>query len=305
MKRIAEGIRRHCSDELEPFAESIAELGKEEVEKLQEYAVPAENAKQVAEHHGEPFLVRYRGVSASTPEGEQADSGECALCTPYLLGQQSQAVAKDVSESPVPTIATRGAIGLYSPSAFVMPRNGAYGGLHSNKTYTPGSRPLHTVTAKNTDGYLVRPYLVPNYGEREGQRPRTHEIDDPLPTVTATGSQPHVTTPHLISYHGNDDSVPLDRPLPTVTTRDRFALIVPEMFPVGMDIHYRMLQPRELAAAMGFPPEYQFAGNKTERTKQIGNAVAVNTAKALCKRLLTSQTPDLHTYAEEEVEADD
>jgi DNA (cytosine-5)-methyltransferase 1 len=108
-----------------------------------------------------------------------------------------------------------------------------------------------------------------------------------------------------VSYHGNDDSKSIDEPLPTITSRDRFALIVPELYPFGLDIQYRMLQPHELAAAMGFPPEYEFAGSKTEVTEQIGNAVPVNTAKALTKRLLINESPDLHNYGQQEVTADD
>ena len=44
------------------------------------------------------------------------------------------------------------------------------------------------------------------------------------------------------------------------------------------DILFRMLEPHELAAAMGFDCEeasYEFAGTKTEKIKQIGNAVSV------------------------------
>jgi site-specific DNA-cytosine methylase len=44
-----------------------------------------------------------------------------------------------------------------------------------------------------------------------------------------------------------------------------------------------MLQPGELAAAMSFPKGYTFAGNKGEQVKQIGNAVPVLTAQALCE----------------------
>ena len=61
------------------------------------------------------------------------------------------------------------------------------------------------------------------------------------------------------------------------------------MIPSGMDIRFRMLQPRELAAAMGFD-DYSFAGNKTEQVRQIGNAVAVRTAQALCDQILRSNT---------------
>jgi len=41
----------------------------------------------------------------------------------------------------------------------------------------------------------------------------------------------------------------------------------------------------ELAAAMGFDG-YVFSGNKTEQVKQIGNAVSVRTAAALCLPIL-------------------
>ena len=57
------------------------------------------------------------------------------------------------------------------------------------------------------------------------------------------------------------------------------------------DIRFRMFEPKELARAMGFSDAetaYEFAGNKTEITKQIGNAVAVNLAAALVGALMQS-----------------
>jgi DNA (cytosine-5)-methyltransferase 1 len=48
-----------------------------------------------------------------------------------------------------------------------------------------------------------------------------------------------------------------------------------------------MLQPHELAAAMSFPKTYHFVGNREKVVKQIGNAVPVNLAKALCQTILT------------------
>lgn len=66
-----------------------------------------------------------------------------------------------------------------------------------------------------------------------------------------------------------------------VTGRDRFGLA--EFDNVYYDILFRMLQPHELAAAMGFPAGYHFAGNREQRVKQVGNAVEVNQARALCE----------------------
>lgn len=307
MQRIAEGLRRYADEDLEPYADAVAALGKADVSEMQENVVAVEHAARVAAETDDPFLVSAPTATVAADGG--VDTGtdtDANACESFMLGQHGGSVAR-TTDRPTPTIATRGAIGLYQPEAFVLPRNGFYRGLHSNPAYTPDEKPLHTVTAGNHDGHLVtpKPYLVPYQSERKGQRPRTHDIDAPFPTITATGSDPYLAQPYLIEYYGNGSSQPVDEPLPTVTTKDRFALIVPECFPWGLDIRFRMLQPRELAAAMGFPDDYEFAGNKTETTKQIGNAVPVNLAKALCKTILTGEQPSLQSFGSEEVPADD
>jgi DNA (cytosine-5)-methyltransferase 1 len=50
-----------------------------------------------------------------------------------------------------------------------------------------------------------------------------------------------------------------------------------------------MLQPHELAAGQGFPAGYKFTGTKTEQTRQIGNAVEVNQARALFAAMLAER----------------
>ena len=52
----------------------------------------------------------------------------------------------------------------------------------------------------------------------------------------------------------------------------------------------RMLQPKELAAATGFPSDYRFTGTKSEVVKQIGNAVPPNFAKAMFGQILKEMT---------------
>lgn len=300
MKRVAEGIRRHGHEDLEPFAEVVSNLGKQDVLEMQKNAVPVEQAYEAVKERDSPFFIQGEvpELQASETVGIEVESST-GLCMPLVLGQQSGSVARDVSDRPLPTIATRGAISLYQPETFVLPRNGFHRGLHSNTSYQPDNQPIHTITAKNHDGHLVTPYLTPFYGERAGQRPRTHDIESPVPTITATGSQPAITRPYLVQYYGNSDTTSIDDPLPTVTTRDRFALCLPTKSPFGLDIKFRMLKPVELAAAMGFPESYQFAGNKTETVKQIGNAVPVNLAAALCERVLTESEPTIRTYTSE------
>ena len=72
--------------------------------------------------------------------------------------------------------------------------------------------------------------------------------------------------------------------MPTIVTKDRFGLVQASYY----DILFRMFQPKELAAAQGFPDDYIFCGTKTEIVKQIGNAVPVNLARALCRAALSN-----------------
>jgi DNA (cytosine-5)-methyltransferase 1 len=93
--------------------------------------------------------------------------------------------------------------------------------------------------------------------------------------------------PLLTKYYGTASSAQsVDDPLDTVTAKARFALVEPKAEGQRIDIRFRMLQPHELAAAMGFD-NYNFTGNKTEQVKQIGNAVPVREAKAICKEILS------------------
>lgn len=101
--------------------------------------------------------------------------------------------------------------------------------------------------------------------------------------------------PFLIVYYGTDAAggwQSLDRPLRTITTLDRFALVRPSRHGHQM----RMLQPPELAKAMGFPDEYVWPDvTRRERIKLVGNAVSPPVMKAvvesLCKPSRLKRTP--------------
>jgi len=177
------------------------------------------------------------------------------------MGQHGQAMPRDAHEEPIPTIAKRGAIHLIGAEAFVLPRNGSARGKHSNPAYNPDDRPFHTVTAKNHDGRLVTPFLVQYNGKPEYS---AQSVDDPLPTLS---------------------------------TRARYALVDPDAYPRGLDLRYRMLDPPETKRAQGFPADYEITGDtKRSRRKQIGNAVPVGMGTALCEHILSSETATLSTY---------
>jgi len=63
------------------------------------------------------------------------------------------------------------------------------------------------------------PFIVPaGYGERQGQSPRTHSLDHPMPTIV--GKQKHVLVAAFLAKHfGGVTGVQADKPLPTITAR--------------------------------------------------------------------------------------
>lgn len=72
---------------------------------------------------------------------------------------------------------------------------------------------------------------------------------------------------HLISYYGNSkNGRSIHRPVGTITTRDRHAIIDGDRM--------RMLSADECRAAMGFRPDYQLPRTHREAVFMLGNAVA-------------------------------
>ncbi len=309
MRRVAEGIRRHCADELSPFADALDRIGRVnpetddvdpeafvDVTELRADAVPIEEAAEAAAERDDPFLVEGPALEV----GQEALEERYGLCVPYLLGQHGGSVARDATEKPVQSIATKGYISLTTAEPFVLPRNGRQRDEFSNGTRDPEERPLHTVTAHNHDGWLVSPYLVPFYGERENQSPRTHDVEEPLPNVPASAIKQAAVSPYLVVYNGASNCADIEAPMPTATATDRLALVVPEAFPWGLDLRFRLLKPSELAMAQGFPPDYEFVTDtKRQHTKLIGNAVPVNLAESMCRTLLEpTDTPTLNNFGD-------
>jgi DNA (cytosine-5)-methyltransferase 1 len=95
-----------------------------------------------------------------------------------------------------------------------------------------------------------------------------------------------------------------DTPVPTIPKKDRFALVIPELWPLGLNLTFRMLKPSELARAHSFDEDYEFADTKTEKTKQIGNSVPVRTAKALCREMLIGTATTLSDFISEPARTD-
>ena len=270
---------------------------------------------------------------------------------PFLVVLRRHMAGQSLDQ-PLPTIMAEGThLGLAQP--FIIPVNHGVGDTRSNSVDAPlptltgranqyliepyilsqqgggaprlVDDPMPTIAAANGATHqLVQPYLVPLYGERLGQTPRTHSVDAPVPTIPATGTgkfgvvqpclvQAHerrrievdsvddplrtitaaggrcvgLAEPFITKYYGTSTSAQsVDEPIETITGTDRFALVQPVVNGYALDIKFRMLQPHELAAAMSFPKTYVFTGTRGDVVRQIGNAWGGETAQALCRVIL-------------------
>ena len=94
--------------------------------------------------------------------------------------------------------------------------------------------------------------------------------------------------PFLLVYYGSDCAggwQTLDRPLRTLTTLDRFALVEPS----SREHTMRMLQVPELRRAMGFGPDFALTeGTRRDNIKVLGNGVCPPVMEHIVKTLTRS-----------------
>jgi DNA (cytosine-5)-methyltransferase 1 len=93
--------------------------------------------------------------------------------------------------------------------------------------------------------------------------------------------------PFLIVYYGSDGAggwQPIDRPLRTLTTLDRFGLVT---WDAGEPM-LRMLQVDELKCAMGIPKAFRFEhGSRRDKIKMLGNGVCPPVMQAVVETMIS------------------
>lgn len=164
-------------------------------------------------------------------------------------------------------------------------------GKCGTKRFSHGIRdvedPLNTITAQGAAAGIVTSHMVKLRGQNVGAA-----TDDPVHTISAQGTHHGEVRAFLVKYYGNDkDGQDLPDPLHTIPTRDRFGLVMVKGEPYAIvDIGLRMLTPRELYRAQGFPDSYVIdtgaAGEPITKTAQVrmcGNSVCPPLSHALVK----------------------
>ncbi len=298
LRRIARGIQKFVVENPEPF---IVPIG-----------------------YGEREGQKPRVNSIEEPLGTIVTSGKHYLVTPTIMCNNTNNVGAS-AESPLPTVTTGNRNYLVAPTLIQHhseQSNGEVRGqelseplmtvdtspqyalsvAHIMKNYadnyqgagSAADAPLDTVTAKDHNS-LVTAHILTLRNNMDGQ-----SMDEPLTTISCSGAHHAEVQAFLVKYYSNGSAKSVDEPLDTVTTKDRFALVTihGEEY-IITDIKMRMLQPRELFNAQGFPPEYiidqDYEGHKYFKNKQVarcGNAVTPPVATALVRANLPEYCPE-------------
>lgn len=286
MRRIARGIQKFVIDNPEPFIVTV-------------------------NHSGEGF----RGQSTDEPLGTITAKNGYGVVTPTIMRNNTNNVGASV-ETPLPTITTGNRNYLVAPTLIqyhsetskdevrgqelgeplmtvdATPRY-ALSVAHIMKNYGGGYKgagsaadaPLGTVTGIDHNS-LVTAHIMTMRKNMDGQ-----PVDEPLSTVSCSGAHHAEVQAFLVKYFSTGAAKSVNEPLDTITTKDRFALVTihGEEY-IITDIKMRMLQPRELFNAQGFPEDYiidcDADGHPYPKTKQVarcGNAVTPQVPAALVK----------------------
>lgn len=241
----------------------------------------------------EPFLVvvnhagGFRGQDVHEPLQTITAKHGYGVATPVMIQyhtEQSEKVRGQGVTEPIMTIDASNRYGLAAASLVKYYGNDQ----HGQKI----SAPLHTVTAKDREGLTIA-HMVKMKGTNLGG-----SMLEPVQTITAGGGHFGVVTTTVVKAESDADLQHWPEIRELLNTYCGYDLGSEDviLFQIDgtsyfmADIGLRMLTPRELYSANGFPPDYiidrDYKGNSYGKSKQVarcGNAVPPPFAAALVR----------------------
>lgn len=299
LRRVAHGMKRYVLDSADPFIVQIANWSRDGVCSARDplstvtawprggsHAVVAPVMVQAGHGQGTPDAPRWShgNKSVRDPVGTVTASGggqAVAMGTLVQMGygeREGQAPRALDARQPLGTVVEAGKFAAVT--AFVEQANGGF-----NATPARDARePLSTSTATGSQQRLVTATVVE-------------------PTLTPSQEEGALRcAAFLIRYYGQGGQIgDMREPMSTSTTKDRLALVTVWLRGtpyVIVDIQLRMLTPRELYNANGFPKTYIIdrghdgrVFSKSTQVRMCGNAVPPPLGRAVIEANWNSKVP--------------
>lgn len=283
-----------------------------------------------------------RPRSAGEPMATQTAKADTCLAAVHLTKFNTGAVGSGVDQ-PAPTITANSFIKRPGGCAAMGVVAASIAKLRGTNIGHGVDEPGHTISAGGTHHAVTACYLAQHNGGFNTNP--GHDVRDPMSTVASKGSQQQLVGVCAVPYYGSEsDGVNVNDPARTITTKDRFGLVeafgvIPPFTPeleakarrvakflrdhgvefegefamvgdyVIVDIGMRMLKPRELYLAQGFPLSYiinrgldecpdtgrlfEIVLTGTAQVRMCGNSVCPPMAEAL----VSANLPDMRLEA--------
>lgn len=312
MRRIAKGLDKFTIKAERPFIIPIG-YGERQGQEPRVHSIDTplstvvSSCKQYAvSPHISKFYGGVTGTEVSNPMPTVTAIDHNALTAANLIQYHSETNASEVRgqtlDMPVMTV---DASPRYALTAAHIVK------YYSGDNYSSANAPLHTVTTKERNA-LVESHLCIL---RRNEDCRSEEL--PLPTITSSGAHFAEIRTEIVKYTGGANlgnwaeiRELLNKYCGYTMAEDEILLleINGEKYFI-YDIGMRMLEPKELYAAQGFPPDYiidkDYEGKEYSRKEQVarcGNAVPPPFAEALVRANLPEWCGDkittMHDFSE-------
>ena len=295
MRRVARGVDKFVIKSANPFLVIVNHAGEFRGHGM------GEPLQTITEKHGygiaEPTMIPWTVTNTTNSTGHPVDNPIDTARTGggggqmFLVGsmiqyhtEQSERVRGQEITGPIMTIDAANRYGLTAASLVKY-----YGGDNQAQS---AWKPLHTITTKDREGVTLA-HMAKFYGTEFGE-----PISRPLSTVTASGAHHGVVTTQITKAGPGAELGHWPEIRDLLNTYCGYNL-GPEdviLFEIDgaayflADIGLRMLTPRELYMANGFPVDYKierdYTGTVYPKTKQVarcGNAVPPPFATALVR----------------------
>lgn len=299
MRRVARGVDKFVIKSANPFLVIVNHAGEFRGHGM------GEPLQTITEKHGygiaEPTMIPWTVTNTTNSTGHPVDNPIDTARTGggggqmFLVGsmiqyhtEQSERVRGQEITGPIMTIDAANRYGLTAASLVKY-----YGGDNQAQS---AWKPLHTITTKDREGVTLA-HMAKFYGTEFGE-----PISRPLSTVTASGAHHGVVTTRITKAGPGAELGHWPEIRDLLNTYCGYNL-GPEdviLFEIDgavyfmTDIGLRMLTPRELYMANGFPVDYKidrdYTGTVYPKTKQVarcGNAVPPPFATALVRANLS------------------
>jgi DNA (cytosine-5)-methyltransferase 1 len=302
LRRIAKGVMRYVVNAAEPYIVRIGQTGHGDGGKVRSLHDPLSTITSKAEHLlVTPHITKYHGessgsggdapfptITANSFHKRPGGNPPMALVSAFLAKHYGGVVGSDLR-------AGIGTVTSVDHHSLVSAQLVGVGGRAGQSRPRGVNEPTATGTSK-ADTALVTSNLIKLRGTSKGGQ----SIEEPLHTISAQGLHHAEVRAFLIKYYGTDQDPRLAEPMHTIPTKDRFGLVFVHGEPYAIvDIGMRMLTPRELYRAQGFPESYLIergadgrALTKTAQVRMCGNSVCPPMAEAYVKANYRDQQPE-------------